>query len=161
MRGLRFNKPSTPEVGYSACQAGGHSRVWTAAGRLGGSCEGFSPTRREGPTSRRMPNGGRRKSTSGELTLMETREPAAVKAAEWGIVAMRERTFRHTLAIVMAVSVILVGCSDTPRARPRIAKEFVGTWANVDPRFHNWWEISRGKVVNYGIALDRGEVCRP
>jgi hypothetical protein len=70
---------------------------------------------------------------------------------------MSERTFRRTLAIVMVVSVVLVGCSDTPRGRPRIAKQFLGTWENVDPRFHNWWEISRGKVVNYGIALNHGK----
>ncbi len=56
---------------------------------------------------------------------------------------------------------LLVGCySPQPPSRPalvsqhRIAGQFVGTWANVNPAYQNWWVITPDKAVNYGVSPD-------
>jgi len=63
-----------------------------------------------------------------------------------------------SLCIFAVVSSNLAGCAATAHSPPRLSSEFVGVWANAIPAYHNWWEISPGKVVNFGIGLDHG-IC--
>lgn len=68
-----------------------------------------------------------------------------------------------TFLVLGVVLQILTACSSPrPKAEPtsqapRISPEFVGTWANVNPGFQNWWVITPDKVVNYGVSPESGK----
>src|ERR1700734_3635724 len=62
------------------------------------------------------------------------------------------------LGIFAVVSCNLAGCAATAHGPQRLSSAFVGVWANAIPAYHNWWEISPDKILNFGIALDHG-IC--
>lgn len=64
---------------------------------------------------------------------------------------------RRIQAALTAALVVLAGCAAPAHRSVRIAPRFYGIWHNVDARYYNWWEITAGRVVNYGIALDDGK----
>jgi hypothetical protein len=70
---------------------------------------------------------------------------------------MRKVSFRRIQAVLAAVLLTVAGCAGPNHRSVRIAPQFRGVWHNVDPRNYNWWEITAGRVVNYGIALDNGK----
>jgi hypothetical protein len=65
---------------------------------------------------------------------------------------------------VLAVALQILSACASPKPKPgptshapRISPEFVGTWTNINPAFHNWWVITPDKVVNYGVSPDTGK----
>jgi len=69
---------------------------------------------------------------------------------------VQHRYHRIFLASVMFALMAVAGCATAPARVPRLSPSFYGVWTNVDPHNYNWWEIGPERVVNYGIALDRG-----
>ena len=67
---------------------------------------------------------------------------------------MLSRTFA-----TLATALLLSACASDPKdgipdptAPTQLDSRYYGTWEN--PYFYNWWEISRGKVISYGVDPD-------
>jgi hypothetical protein len=69
----------------------------------------------------------------------------------------REVSFRRIQAALITALVIVAGCAAPAHRSVRIAPQFYGVWHNIDARYYNWWEITAGRVINYGVALDNGK----
>ncbi|HEX5206259.1 MAG TPA: hypothetical protein VFW10_00510 [Steroidobacteraceae bacterium] len=68
------------------------------------------------------------------------------------------RTPRKVGSAAVPGSILLLaiaGCVTTPVAKVSLGHEFVGVWTNINPNFYNWWVITPGHIVNYGLDGDK------
>jgi hypothetical protein len=68
-----------------------------------------------------------------------------------------ERMTKYRTLCALAL-LLLVGCTATKSQEIALAPRYYGVWVNVNPTYHNWWQISAAGAVNYGVALDGG-IC--
>ena len=57
---------------------------------------------------------------------------------------------------VAMLSLILASSCATQKETARLSDDFVGYWMNQHLGYQNWWEIGPMRVLNYGVALDKG-----
>ena len=64
------------------------------------------------------------------------------------------RTSRRACGAALLGSIPLLaiaGCVATPVGKVSLGQEFVGVWTNINPNFYNWWVITPGHIINYGL----------